>query len=211
MPTSNTFYDLSYRFGTFLVLLLKLQFLWLLTLLKGGIILGFFPATVTICQFFLFLLTNQEIPQELASWYKETAKRQSKAINRLSFSYSGILLFLWFDLQIAAHFLQHSFVHLSLLLFVSLFILAGFYLLPCFLRYQLTFSQYFTRVFLLMFLNPFQTLAMIVSNILTSALVFWCPLFYLLAIPLFLFPISFFTFQAMQRGESLVRNKKCIK
>ena len=116
MPTSNAFYDLSYRLGTFLILLLKLQFFWLLTLLKGGIIFGFFPATATIFQ-----------------------------------------------------------------------------------------------VFLLMFLNPFQTLAMVVSSILTSALVFWCPLFCFLAIPLFLFPIGFFTFQAMQRGENLVRNKTCTK
>lgn len=211
MPTSNTFYDLSYRLGTFLILLLKLQFFWLLTLLKGGIIFGFFPATAIIFQVFLFLFTNKEVPQELVSWYKKTTKRQFKAINRLGFFYSGILLFLWFDLRIATHFLRHSFVHLSLLLFVCLFILAGFYLLPVFLRYQLTFSQYFIRVFLLMFLNPFQTLAMVISSILTTALVFWCPLFCFLAVPLFLFPIGFFTFQAMQRGENLARNKTCTK
>ena len=66
MPTSNTFYDLSYRLGTFLILLLKLQFFWLLTLLKGGIIFGFFPATATIFQVFLFLFTNKEAPQVLA-------------------------------------------------------------------------------------------------------------------------------------------------
>lgn len=82
MPTSNTFYDLSYRLGTFLILLLKLQFFWLLTLLKGGIIFGFFPATATIFQVFLFLFTNKEAPQELASWYKKTTKRQFKAIKR---------------------------------------------------------------------------------------------------------------------------------
>lgn len=207
MPTSNTFYNLSYRLGTFLIYLLKLQFLWLLTLLKGGIIFGFFPATAAIFQFFLCLFMNKEIPQELASWYKETAKQQFKASNQLGFSYYGTLLFLWFDLRIAVYFLRQSFIHLSLLLFLGLFILAGFYLLPVFLRYQLSFSQYFTRVFLLMFLNPFQTLAIVVSSILTSALIFWCPIFCFLAIPLFLFPISFFTFQAMQRGEKLARNR----
>ncbi len=207
MPASNSFYQLSYRLGTLLLLSFKLQYLWLRTLLKGGIVFGFFPATAAIIQFYLNYHIHKKLPHKLSSWYKKTAQHLFIKTNRIGFLYSGLLLFLWIDLQIATHFLPHSLFHICLLLFTGMFFLAGPYLLPLFLRYQMTFNQYVGRALLLVLFQPFQSLAMIISSILVCALIFWCPLLYGSAIPLILYPMSFFAFQAMQRGEQLASRR----
>lgn len=208
MPTSNHFFELSYRSGNGLILLFKLQLLWLIIVLQGGIIFGIFPATATVMQFFLATWTTNEAPPMLRLWFIRTAKQNYWMVNCLGYFHSGLLLFLLIDLKISRELIQNAFLHFILIVLLISVILAVFYLFPTLLRYHLSFIHYFLRAFLLIVISPFQTLAMIISLFLTSVLLIYLPiLFFFVSIPMLLFPISYFAYQGMEKAESLVDAK----
>lgn len=204
MENSHTFLTLSYRLGNWLILFCKLQFFWLVLVLQGGVIFGIFPATATVMQFFLIKWTSNEQTQSLYLWFKHTTKKNYRMVNYLGYFYSGIVCFLWLDLKISQHLIQNQLLHICLIIMLSVVTVAGFYLFPVFLRYHLSLRQYFLRTLLLLVISPFQMIAMVLSIFLTSILLTILPiLLFIASIPLFLFPISYFAYQGIQKAENL--------
>ena len=63
----HSIFDFTYSLGKFLLFLIKLQVFWFLSVLKGCILLGTFPASVTVLKFFYHLFEEKQIPQVLYS------------------------------------------------------------------------------------------------------------------------------------------------
>ena len=117
----------SYTVGEFLLTLIKLQFYWIVFTLKGGIILGIFPATALVIDYYLqsfnhtpFTLSYQSLNQKWRAYLKET--------NILGYLMTGVLAVLYLDLRISQHFIGSTFLHFFLI-FLAMF--SFWYLFIC--------------------------------------------------------------------------------
>ncbi|MDQ6110667.1 YesL family protein [Enterococcus gallinarum] len=204
MKQSRGLFDLSYRLGDYLLMVIRLHFLWFFFVLRWGIIFGFFPATATVIRYFFELFAKKPLPAELYSWFKQQTAKNFWRSNQLGLLQMAILLLLWIELRISSTFLQNAFLHFGLtVLFIS-GLLISFYLLPVFVRYHLPFWVYFRNAFLLMIVSVPQTIAMILGVFLVTFAATFLPILLFIAfIPLFLWPISWFAYQAIQKTELL--------
>jgi len=202
MKQSRGLFDLSYRLGDYLLMVIRLHFLWFFFVLRGGIIFGFFPATATVIRYFFKLFAKKLLPAELYNWFKQQTAKNFWRSNQLGLLQMAILLLLWIELRISSTFLQNAFLHFGLtVLFIS-GLLISFYLLPVFVRYHLPFWVYFRNAFLLMIVSVPQTIAMILGVFLVTFAATFLPILLFIAfIPLLLWPISWFAYQAIQKTE----------
>lgn len=204
MKQSRGLFDLSYRLGDYLLVVIRLHVLWFFFVLRRGIIFGFFPATAAVIRYFFELFAKKPLPAELYRWFKQQTAKNFWRSNQLGWLQIAILLLLWIELRISSTFLQNVFLHFGLtVLFISS-LLISFYLLPVFVRYHLPFWAYFKNAFLLMIVSVPQTIAMILGVFLVTFAATFLPILLFIAfIPLLLWPISWFSYQAIQKTELL--------
>ena len=94
MKQSRGLFDLSYRLGDYLLMVIRLHFLWFFFVLRGGIIFGFFPATATVIRYFFELFAKKPLPAELYSWFKQQTAKNFWRSNQLGLLQMAILLLL---------------------------------------------------------------------------------------------------------------------
>lgn len=206
MKETNGIYHVSYQVGDWLLHCLKLQLLWFYWVFRYGIFLGIFPATATIIQAFFDSFQKKERPASLKTWFKTIVKKNFRRANQLGAMQAGLLLFLWLELRISSTFIQNSLIHFFLLLLFISALLISLYLLPVYLRYDLTLLHYFKQAILLMVISVPQTIAMILGILVTTIILTFLPILLVIGfVPFFLFPSSWFSFQAIQRSESLMK------
>lgn len=202
MNNPNGLYKASYTLGEQLVFFVKLHIFWLFFSLKGALILGVFPASATVIQALIYSFDKKEIPPHLYQWFSLHYKENFKQANQLGFIYAVIVGILWLDVRVAGSLIKNPVIHTILIVFFASGILLGLHLFPCFIRYELRLRDYFKQSFLLMISSIPQTIAIIVGVfVATAASTFFPILVPLAAVPLFMLPISFFSFQAMQKVE----------
>lgn len=194
----------SYHIGEFLLELVQLQMYWLLFSLKGGIILGVFPATATVVQYFLYKFEEKPLEEaSLYQWFNIQFKQSFKVTNQLGWISTVVLLVLRIDLQVSRYFIQNKGVHFLLLFLLVLVLGTNLYLFPSYLRYQLTFFQYFKQAFFLFLSTIPETIAMIVGIFLLTMVNVLLPILTVVAlVPLFVLPITWFAYRGMLKIES---------
>nr|WP_232845293.1 hypothetical protein [Enterococcus innesii] len=132
-------------------------------------------------------------------------KKNFRRANQLGAMQVGLLLFLWLELRISSTFIQNSLLHFFLLLLFISALLISLYLLPVYLRYDLPLLHYFKQAVILMVISVPQTIAMILGILVTTIILTFLPILLVIGfVPFFLFPNSWFSFQAIQRSESLL-------
>lgn len=202
MEENKQLYRFSYRLGDWLLSLIKLQFFCLFFIIRGGVLFGIFPAITTVMHYFLLTFQKKETGPALYPWFKNTYKSHFLKTNQLALILCGMVGFLWVDLRISGAFVQNSLIHFVLTVFLIMALLTGVYLFPVYLRYSLSYLHYFKVAFLLMMISLPQTIAIILGIFVASVIATFFPILVVTAfIPMVIFPISWFTFQAIQRGE----------
>jgi uncharacterized membrane protein YesL len=198
----NSLFSFHYSLGTILIFLIKLNFFWFLFSLRGGIILGVFPATSSVINLLIHSFETREIPTELYNSFKLNYVTTFKEINLLGYSYLFALVIFYIDVRIAGQILNNPFIHGFLLSLLFLFFLTGLHLFPCFTRYDLSFFNYFKQSFFIMISNIIETIAIIIGLLLTIVITTFLPILVVVSIISFsLLPISWFSLQAMKKIE----------
>ena len=199
---SNKFFNVSYSFGELLINFLKLQFFWFFFCLRGFLLLGIFPACATVIKSFFYFFEHREFPVYFYQWFLAEYRQNFKQTNQLGFIQLFICGLLWFDLRISERFIQNNFIHFGLILLFVLTLLTAIYLFPTFLRYNLSFLQYFKQAFFLVISSLVESAAIILGVFVAVVIATFFPVLIIAAsIPLILFPLSWFSFQAMQKIE----------
>lgn len=194
---------LYYKTGQFLLTSIKLQVLFLLYTLRGGIIFGLFPALTTVMNYYLRHFSKKEEILKIAPWFKETYQQNFKQANQLGFIQLAVLGILWLDLRVAGQLLQNRILHFFLLFFFIVSLLIALYLFPAFLRYDLKLLQYFKQAFFLVISNLVESLAAILGMFVAIALAAFFPILIFVAfVPLMVLPVTWFALQGMQKIES---------
>lgn len=204
MKTTKESVKLYYKTGQLLLDSIKLQFLFILFALRGGLILGIFPALATVMSYFLHIFSKKEESLvKIYPWFQQEFKKNFKVTNQLGYLQLGILLVLWLDLRIAGQLLQNRLLHFGLLFFFIFTLLMALYLFPAFLRYDLSFPQYFKQAFFLVISNLVESLAAILGMFVAVALATLFPILTFVSfVPLMVLPITWFALQGMKKIET---------
>ncbi|KAB8125925.1 DUF624 domain-containing protein [Gracilibacillus oryzae] len=151
------------RLGNIGFNLILLNLLWITFTLAGFVIIGFFPATVSLFAVIRKLIVEDEdtpILKEFMNFYKLEFK-MSNLIGYIIFL-AGMLLF-W-DFQIVQQISNES---LQVLLFNVLLVISIFYLIivlyvfPLYVHFDLKLRQYLQYACILAIAKPFQTIMML--------------------------------------------------
>lgn len=163
------FCDWVYKF-------LILNFLWVGFTLLGGILFGIMPSTVAI--FYIlrkFVQGDLDIP--LFKTYKEVYFKEFKNSNMCGMFFGGIFLFLAFDLNVLFKIKATYSIILYILVMAVLFYvaIAFIYFFPTYVHFELKLKDYIKNSFILSLISPIQTIIVIVSFGILSALVKFMP------------------------------------
>ncbi|WP_225048458.1 DUF624 domain-containing protein [Lacticaseibacillus kribbianus] len=203
------------QLGRLLLFGIKLQLLWLWYTLRGGIVLGFFPALASCVK---LLLRRLEAPDaerfsgeeaHLSNLNREFAAfwRQSfAAMNGIGYLSGGVLLALLVDLAVNRAFIRSAPLHYGLIVLLVAGLIYLLYVLTVFGRYQLGFWQYFRQAFVISVAKPVDTLAILLGTVAATALLVLFPALSLFAIvPLYLTPVVWFSLHACRYVEAVIQ------
>jgi uncharacterized membrane protein YesL len=141
-----------------------LNLLWIGFSLVGLIILGFFPATVSMFTVIRkWVMGETEIPifQTFFSTFKKEFVK-SNLLGLIVILVGGlIVLDLFFMKNNGSSFTKA--IHIPLYMFIFIFVLTSFYLFPVYVHYDLKLLQVIKNSFFIMLLNPITNLIMLIS------------------------------------------------
>lgn len=192
----------SYVLGQTIIDGLHLQLLFLLYTLRGGIILGLFPALASVFQVIYLFLVRGKDSVKVKESFQQFYKQYFKMSNYLGYTLAAIGLFLAFDLRVSKTFIQSAIVHYGLIVLLVLFLGACLFVYPVLCRYELTYKQYLRQAVGLFFTNIIESIAMLFGTFLVLSIYVAFPILLVIAgVPLFIFPSIWFGLQAMKKME----------
>lgn len=199
----NTISTKSQVIGQLLINLLKLQGLFLIFTVLGGIVFGFFPSIATVLDYLIHLLDKGQDNLPLSfDTFKSKWQTYLKSANILGFGLSALLLFLSFDLQVSKNFFHSLPLHIALFFLLILLLGIACYLFPSLTRYELTPLQHLKQATFLFLANLITTAAIVVGLMLSSAVMAFFPILVIIGlVPLLLLPMAHFALQAMLKVE----------
>ena len=190
----------SYVLGQRIIDGLVLQFLFIVYTLRGGIVLGFFPALAAIFQVIYLAITRKEV--RIRTAFDQFYKENFKISNQLGFSALAGGLFLFVDLQVSRLYIKQPVLHYFLILLFVLYLGTSLFLFPTLCRYDLRYREYLRQAAILFFTNLIESLAILVGVFVVVWLYVLLPIVLVVAgLPLLIFPVSWFSLQAMIKTE----------
>ncbi|SEP82129.1 Uncharacterized membrane protein YesL [Virgibacillus subterraneus] len=166
--------------------------LWIVFTLAGGIVLGIFPATVSLFAVIRkWLYGEADIPVFKSFW--NFYKKDFIKSNLLGVFISGLVILIGIDflfIEVNVNDLLRL-TYLPLYIYMFLFLLFFFYIFPAFVHYDLKLRKVIKNAFLVMLITPLHSLLIIVSLISIY--------FIMEAVPalVFIFGASFYAFITM--------------
>lgn len=192
----------SYVLGQTIIDGLHLQLLFFLYTLRGGIILGLFPALASVFQVIYLFLVRGKDSVKVKESFQQFYKQYFKMSNYLGYTLAAIGLFLAFDLRVSKTFIQSAVIHYGLIVLLVLFLGACLFVYPVLCRYELTYRQYLRQAVGLFFTNIIESIAMLFGTFLVLSIYVAFPILLVIAgVPLFIFPSIWFGLQAMKKME----------
>lgn len=138
-----------------------INILWGLFSLLGGVIFGFFPATIAMFALIReWIKGNTEIPVFSSFW--KFYKADFLKSNLLGLFIAAVVIVIYIDVQYIQNSTSLEWTYIPLFVFMLLFILFLFYIFPVFVHYDLKIPQLIKNAFLLMLINPLHSLFMII-------------------------------------------------
>ena len=208
---------LSVRVGQTLLLGTKLQVLFILFTLRGGLVLGLFPALATCTKVILRRLAAK--PADAGALFGDPRDtwpalyQEFRQFYRQSFwevngiGYLGVLavVVLVIDLAVNAAFLRSAPLQYGLIVLLILVLSYWLYVLTIYGRYNLRFWQYFRQALIISVARFTNTLAIIVGSVLATVLLVIFPALSLIAlVPLYLVPTVWFSYQSCLHVEAVL-------
>ncbi|WP_262315799.1 DUF624 domain-containing protein [Lacticaseibacillus parakribbianus] len=206
---------LTFKLGQVLLFGIKLQLLWWWWTLRGGIVLGAFPALASCVKLLLRRLESTEDDRfggeaaQLGAMNREFGLfwRQSfKDANGIGFISGGAIVLLMLDLAVNRVLIRSAVLQYGLIVLLVAALIYLMYILTVFGRYQLSFWQYFRQAFVISVARFTDTLAILVGTMVATALVVLFPALSLVAlVPLYLTPVVWFSLHACRYVEAVIK------
>lgn len=195
-------------FGEYIYEFFVLQLLILLNTLRGGVILGFFPALAATYNYFFKQFIDFGSPVPVAKEFNARWKEYFKKANQVGYSLLFAFAFLYFDLRVNENMIQSPLVHSLLLIVLFLLAFITIYTFTILVGHSLSFKNIFKQSFFVALSSPLYTIAAIIGLILVYEILkqfnFMAVFF---GIPLLILPIAWFTFKGLEKIEEMQQDK----
>ncbi|QTN00464.1 DUF624 domain-containing protein [Sediminibacillus dalangtanensis] len=150
-----------------------INLLWILFTLTGGVLFGFFPATIAMFALVRqWLLGKSSLPVMGTFW--SYYKKDFWKSNLLGLFVSIIVLLIYIDIQYI-QLTELEWTYVPLFAFMLLFVFYLFYLFPVFVHFDLKVSGMLRNAFLIMLVNPISTFFMVVCLVCTFVVMRYLP------------------------------------
>ena len=196
------------KIGNLLLLGLKLQTYFLIRTLRGGIILGIFPAF-----FDLFRIIGDCAKQQnadtfsLSQGFKRFERNDFRQTNLLGFLFLGICYILSLNLWVSRHYFPSGLFRIFTWALLAAVVSIALYVVPLYLKYELPLNQYIHQAFLCGVVGIFETVAIALGTGLALGLALRVPFIGLaMGIPLLILPHAWFSRAAVERFEKRLLN-----
>lgn len=178
-----------------------IQMLWIVYMLLGIVVAGFFPSTIamyTVIRNYLFYDKKNLIGRQFKEAYKTNFKR-ANLFGYLSLTiYICLILYFRMSVNIGNQF-AFIFVGLAFTLLV-LYSIVSLYFFPIYVHFDLTFIEIYKHAILIAILSPVTTLTLIALVIIfTLTFVRWMILVPIISIAILSYFIMFFTLKAFNK------------
>ncbi|UUX33770.1 YesL family protein [Fundicoccus culcitae] len=157
-----------------------LNIYWLIFTFLGGVILGFFPATIALLTMLANKSYKEQSARELFKSFWQVYKKHFLRGNRYAVIYYGIAyLIYWSSLTVLSNDLQILYPWLILLLIMFVAHLAYFFVFMA--TEHLSFWGHLSQPFMVMLVTPLETIGIVVTTVLWLIVLD----FFVVLIPLF--------------------------
>lgn len=207
MNKMNGIVKVSYSLGSKIIQGILLQVYFLLYSLRGGVVLGVFPALSAISAILYHTILDKEW-KKISIVYKKYYQENFKLSNQLGYTFLLIGLILTLDLKVSTTYLKQPVIHFVLIFMMILILGTALFIFPSLSRYQLGYKNHIRQAFILFFSNLVESIAILLSFFIVIFLCVTFPILLIVAgIPLFMFPIVWFSIQAMKKSEEKVKDR----
>jgi uncharacterized membrane protein YesL len=155
---------------------IQLNLSWLLHIVMGGVVLGIFPATVS-----LFAITRKWLQggrdEPFFSEYHHYYKKHFWKVNSLGWIYSSIGLFLWIDLYLVTQLkgIIALFSTVLILFILILYVFSFLYLFPYYVHFDQSFKRYLYQPFIITIISFKQNLILTIGLTMVGYLIYQMP------------------------------------
>lgn len=197
----NKFIKYLINIGLIIYNLFLLQFLWLFYSLRGFVVLGIFPSTTAIVDVF-YKIFDENYDIDVRSTFKESYHSNFKQANQVGYIVAAVLGILYIDIRVSVVYIQSIALHTALLLFTLLALVVSMYTFIVTVRYDFKTKDVIKQSFFVSLSVPIYTIAALIGIILIASLMYnYMFLFVLFGIPLFLLPLTWFTYTGLKKAE----------
>lgn len=181
-----------------------MQLFFVLYVLKGGIILGVFPAMSCVTKLFIKWFIEEDDDLKVASQFKENYTRFFKTSNQVGYALSAAFAFLFVDLRINENVIQSSILHTILLIIIFILGFLTIYTFPIMVGYTMGFKDTLKQAFFVALSTPVFTTASILGLMITVELIRSVPFIgVFFGAPLIVLPVAWFTFSGFKKMDEL--------
>ncbi|MDT9026893.1 YesL family protein [Rossellomorea yichunensis] len=155
---------------------IQLNLSWLLHIVMGGVVLGIFPATVS-----LFAITRKWLQggrdEPFFSEYHHYYKKNFWKVNGLGWIYSSVGLFLWIDLYLVTQLkgIIALFSTVLILFILILYVFSFLYLFPYYVHFDQSFKRYLYQPFIITIISFKQNLILTIGLTMVGYLIYQMP------------------------------------
>lgn len=166
-----------YQYLDWAMKLAYLNILWLLGIIMGAGIVGFFPSTVAM--FSVLRKWTQEEEEELKVFahFKNEYQKEFLQSNKYGYSWAVLGIVIYVDIQFFRGIPTIWALIISLFFFIlaAIYIVALLYAFPVYVQYKLTIKQYFRNCLLIALSNPLFSVQMVLGFYFPYYLMFKIP------------------------------------
>lgn len=196
----NKLTTLTVNLGNFILTILKLHILALIHILKGGVVLGIFPAMATIWDLYFDSFNNDTDPQ--ITQFSKKWQQYFKYANLTGFIILVFILLISYEILLTLKVLHWPWLSLFLLFILFLLIGIFIYSFASLIRYDLSIKNHLKQGFFLLLCSIPEFIAGIIGAALALAVLALFPfLAFFASIPLIIFPVAWFSYQAVTKLE----------
>lgn len=185
--------------GEYIYRFFAMQFWFVVFTLRGGIVLGIFPAVTAIFSILFKLFNDKDKLDNLSQLFKFTWKAKFKLSNQVGYFLILIFGFLFADLRINERFIQSSILHTLLLFVIAIIAFITIYMPTIVTGYDLGFKKSISQSFFVSLSTPkFTIAAMLGLIIMFELLKQFTFLVIFFGAPLIILPVAWFTYTGLK-------------
>ena len=166
-----------YHYMDWALKLAYLNILWLMGIIIGAGIAGFFPSTVAMFSVLRKWTQAEEEELKVFAHFKQEYKKEFLNSNKYGYSWAVLGVILYVDLQFFRGIPTIWALIVSLFFFILgvIYIVGLLYAFPVYVQYKLTLKQYFKNCLLIVLSNPLFSILMVLG--------FYFPYFLMMKVP----------------------------